>query len=121
MNNRRLDKGIQYFNSGKYYEAHDVWEELWLALPTSPEKDLLKGLIMAAAALHHYKRKEYAGTSKLVKRGMEVLGGVKGISMRIDVEALLGDLALFLEKLKSSREMSGEEFPKIKERGQRHE
>jgi len=116
IDDRRLDEGVQYFNSGKYREAHEVWEGLWLALTPSPEKDLLKGLIMAAAALHHYKRKEYAGTFKLVARCSEILQGVKRISANIDVETLRGDLALFVEEVKSSREISEEEFPRIKGR-----
>jgi len=116
MNNRSLGEGVHYFNSGKYREAHDVWEKLWLALTPSPEKDLLKGLIMAAAALHHYKQKEYAGTFKLVARCSEILQGVKGISVKIDVEMLLEDMALFLQKVNSSKEISEEEFPRIKER-----
>ena len=70
---------------------------------------------MAAAALHHYKRKEYAGTFKLVTRYTEILNGVKGISTKIDIEKLLGDLALFQQKIKSLKEISEEEFPRIKE------
>lgn len=32
MKNHRLDEGVGYFNSGKYYEAHNVWIELHLLI-----------------------------------------------------------------------------------------
>lgn len=42
---------IDLFNHGYYWEAHEVWEEIWIALQrTGPLADLFKGLIKLAAA-----------------------------------------------------------------------
>lgn len=44
-------RGIDLFNHGYYWEAHEVWESLWHAAGrTGPVADFLKGLIKLAAA-----------------------------------------------------------------------
>jgi hypothetical protein len=44
-------RGIQLFNAGYYWEAHECWEALWHAHGRhGPTADLLKGLIKLAAA-----------------------------------------------------------------------
>ena len=48
-------KGVVLFNARKFFEAHEVWEELWLVEP-EPEKTFLQGLIQVAAACHHDSR-----------------------------------------------------------------
>lgn len=43
--------GIALFNRGRFFAAHEAWEEIWRS--TTPEpKDLFQGLIQVAAALH---------------------------------------------------------------------
>jgi hypothetical protein len=43
--------GIDLFNHGYYWEAHEAWESLWHAAGrTGPVADFLKGLIKLAAA-----------------------------------------------------------------------
>lgn len=46
-----LVHGVELFNRGEHYAAHEAWEEVWRS--TTPEpKPLFQGLIQAAAALH---------------------------------------------------------------------
>ncbi len=46
--------GVELFNAGRHYEAHDAWEEVWRS--TTPEpKRLLQGLIQAAAGLYQIR------------------------------------------------------------------
>ena len=47
----QLRWGIDLFNHGYYWEAHEAWEQVWLALGRKgPRADLLKALIKLAAA-----------------------------------------------------------------------
>ncbi|MCP4174367.1 MAG: DUF309 domain-containing protein [Fuerstiella sp.] len=42
--------GMFLFNLGSYWEAHEAWEHLWMALGRSgSEADIVKGLIKLAA------------------------------------------------------------------------
>jgi len=44
--------GVDLFNHGFPWEAHEAWEPLWFAAPRErPERALLQGLIHAAAAV----------------------------------------------------------------------
>jgi len=44
-------EGIELFNRGDFYDAHETWEDVWRS--TTPEpKDLFQGLIQVAAGMH---------------------------------------------------------------------
>jgi uncharacterized protein len=65
INGDQFQRGIALFNSEEFFEAHEVWEELWLA-EAEPEKTFLQGLIQAAAAFHHYVRGNFSGAQSLL-------------------------------------------------------
>jgi predicted metal-dependent hydrolase len=44
------------FNSGQYYEAHDVLEDLWLGGEKGPNYPFFKGLIQFAGAFVHLQK-----------------------------------------------------------------
>jgi hypothetical protein len=47
----RFQRGVELFNAGYYWEAHEVWEDLWhVERRTGPTAEVLKGLIKLAAA-----------------------------------------------------------------------
>ena len=43
--------GLEAFHAGYYWEAHELWEAVWMCLPpASAERQLLRGLIQLANA-----------------------------------------------------------------------
>jgi uncharacterized protein len=47
-------EGIDLFNRGEHFAAHEVWEEIWRS--TTPEpRELFQGIIQVAAALHQFR------------------------------------------------------------------
>ena len=57
-------QGIAYFNACEFFEAHEVWEDLWKSY--SGELRLFyKGLIQAAVALHHFGNGNIRGARKV--------------------------------------------------------
>ncbi len=68
----KLRKGLRQFNRGQFFDAHETWEEIWLAAP-EPEKTFLQGIIQVAAAFHHYTRSNHRGTKSLLEAGLEKL------------------------------------------------
>src|SRR5215218_8720932 len=57
-------KGIAFFNACQFFEAHEVWEDLWKSY--SGELRLFyKGLIQAAVALHHFGNGNIRGARKV--------------------------------------------------------
>lgn len=57
-------RGIELFNSGAYWEAHEAWEEIWLEAD-GIQSEFLQGLIQCAAALLKYSRNEPAPARRL--------------------------------------------------------
>jgi len=53
-------RGVALFNQRRFFECHEVWEELWKP-STGEMRRLYQGLIQAAAALHHASRGNRAG------------------------------------------------------------
>jgi uncharacterized protein len=65
----RLKNGIELFNSEKFFEAHEVWEELWKNL-TEPEKTQLQAIIQCAVALYLLQEKRTPGAIKVWNRAI---------------------------------------------------
>jgi predicted metal-dependent hydrolase len=56
--------GILLFNRHDYFEAHEVWEALWMDR-AGPEKRFVQGLIQAAVGLLHFGNGNLRGAVKL--------------------------------------------------------
>src|SRR5437867_13299497 len=53
--------GVTLFNSGKFWHAHEAWEQVWLR-HAEDERLFFQGLIQLAAAYHHLiVKKNYRG------------------------------------------------------------
>lgn len=66
-------RGIDLFNHGYYWEAHEAWESLWHACGRSgPTADFLRGLIRLAAA--GFKARE--GRANGVRRHAQAAGAL---------------------------------------------
>jgi hypothetical protein len=86
-----LAKGVELFNSGKYEEAHEEFEMLWLSTQGS-DSDFFKGLVQAAIALHHFRRGNLEGASKLFTGHRRYLAPYLPIHMGVDVGAFLREM-----------------------------
>jgi predicted metal-dependent hydrolase len=64
--------GIVLFNRGDYFEAHEVWEDLWMET-AGADKKFYQGLIQAAVALCHFSNGNLRGASKLYRSSTDYL------------------------------------------------
>jgi uncharacterized protein len=71
--------GIDLFNHGYYWEAHEAWEGLWHAAGrTGRVADFLKGLIkLAAAGVKTREGSSLVGRQRHLLRAMELFDGVR--------------------------------------------
>ena len=65
----KFERGLRHFNAREFFEAHEVWEEVWLT-EGEPEKTFLQGIIQIAAAFHHYRRGNTDGAEALLAAGI---------------------------------------------------
>jgi uncharacterized protein len=81
---RQYLNGIDCFNSRSYFDAHEVWEEIWLR-STGDAKLFYQMLIQAAVGLHHYERENYRGARGMHKNVVEKLQSLPSIFMSLDL------------------------------------
>jgi hypothetical protein len=76
--------GVILFNRGDFFEAHDVWEELW-ADSAGPERRFYQGLIQTAVALLHFGNGNLRGAAKLYRSSREYLDPLGPSFLGIDL------------------------------------
>ena len=70
-------RGLDLFNAGYYWEAHEAWEQVWHACGRKGrDADLFKGLIKLAAAGVKHKEGNSLGAKRHARRAAELLSGV---------------------------------------------
>ena len=68
-----LAEGVELFNSGRYWDAHEVWEREWTPDRKGPESGFYKGLIQIAAGCLHYTRRNRRGAINKWRSGADYL------------------------------------------------
>lgn len=81
-------EGIQLFNAGHFWHAHEQWEECWLR-SSEPDSTFYKGIIQAAAALVHWQKGNPRGLHLNWAKSRPKLVGLPSPYMGIDVTSLL--------------------------------
>ncbi|MDZ7266324.1 MAG: DUF309 domain-containing protein [candidate division KSB1 bacterium] len=64
-----LARGVALFNAGAYWEAHEVWEQIWRRHPEA-WRFFVQGLIQAAAAHHQIRRRIRHGALKHLENAL---------------------------------------------------
>ncbi|MFO0846571.1 MAG: DUF309 domain-containing protein [Gemmataceae bacterium] len=78
--------GVVLFNAGDYFEAHEVWEDLW-AESHGRERKFYQGLIQAAVGLCHFHNGNLGGAAKLYRSSRDYMGGCGKRCLGLDLEA----------------------------------
>jgi len=91
--------GIELFNSGKYYEAHEPLEAAWMVTP-SPERDLYQGILQIGLAYYQISRGNFRGALKMFKRGQKNLAPLGEIMLGIDINQLKEDARVIESELR---------------------
>jgi uncharacterized protein len=110
--NEKFERGVADFNAGRFFEAHEVWEELWLAA-AEPEKTCLQGLIQVAAAFHHHGRGNARGAKSLLAAGIAKLARCPGDYRGVAIAELRREAKAWEEMLRNEQERTLPETPKI--------
>ena len=91
--------GIDLFNHGYHWEAHEVWEGLWHGSTDPVQREHLQALIQLAAAGVQHRLRHDSGRSRLARRASERLRTVEReagpVYMGIQVSRLATELGRF--------------------------
>ena len=86
----RARKGIQEYNAGEYYEAHEYLELAWRDTD-SPGRDLYQGILQVGVAYYQIQRGNYRGALKMFKRARGLLQPLPDVCQGVKVAALRRD------------------------------
>ena len=104
----RYLEGIEHFNVCDFFEAHEVWEDLWKDY-SGPSRKFYQGLIQVAVCLYHFGNGNIRGAKKLYHSSRAYLETYLPKHEGIDLEKLLAQLQTCCQPILDSTE----EFPKI--------
>jgi predicted metal-dependent hydrolase len=83
--------GIVHFNRGDYFEAHEVWEDLWREC-ASADRRFYQSLIQAAVALHHMRNGNHTGADRLFHSGRRYMEPYRPAYQGLDVDRFWKDM-----------------------------
>ncbi len=86
-------KGLEQFNAGEYFEAHETLEQAWNAEP-GPVRALYQAVLQVAVAYHHVLGRNYKGALKLFQRSRQWLNRLPPDTCQgVDLAQLRADAA----------------------------
>jgi predicted metal-dependent hydrolase len=83
-------KGIELFNLGEFYEAHEPLELAWMNT-RSPERDLYQGILQIGLAYFQISQGNYRGAVKMFNRGQRNLKPLGETLLGVDISQLRND------------------------------
>tara|TARA_Y100001970_G_scaffold20772_1_gene23457 strand:- start:12016 stop:12387 length:372 start_codon:yes stop_codon:yes gene_type:complete len=110
-----LCKGVDYFNEKKFYNAHEVWEELWTDYAL---KDALfiQGLIQLSVAFFHITNLNLRGSRNLFVKCLPKLKKFppnhRGFNL-LEIIDCAERSKIQVESIKKSNEFNWESAPRI--------
>jgi hypothetical protein len=107
-----FSRGIELFNTRRFFDAHETWEEIWLA-SAEPRKTFLQGIIQIAAAYHHYLRANRAGAHSLLAAGLRRLKPYPGAYHGIQLESLRAAAREWCDQLGDGGDPGVDRLPQI--------
>ena len=96
---RAFEAGLEAYERGDFFEAHEILEPAWMGTDDIAERDLYQGLIKLAAAFVHGARSNPAGVAKNLRGARERIaaGRSAGVKVGIDAQGLLDSIDRWLE------------------------
>jgi len=101
-------QGIAYFNACEFFEAHEVWEDLWKSY-AGELRLFYKGLIQAAVALHHFGNGNIRGARKVYRTSRSYLTEYGPVREGLDLEKFLAEFDQCFAEVAANEE----QFPNI--------
>ena len=88
----RFRDGVRLFNGGRYFEAHEAFEESLDQLETDPRWEFALALVQVAVGYHKWTSR-HPGAARMLGLGAEKLAVFPPDAWGIDVDALRRRLA----------------------------
>ncbi len=113
VNDPRFTQGRALFNSENWYQAHDLFEELWHET-IGPERQTIQGILQIAVAQIHLESGNKNGAMILFGEGLGRLKGFNTPDLGLDLEELCEIVGSRLNLLQQEIEIKNSPVPLLK-------
>lgn len=76
--------GIDLFNRREFFDAHEIWEDLWHDT-AGPDRRFYQGLIQAAVAVYHAGNGNGRGARRLFHSGRKYMSAFPSHHLGLDI------------------------------------
>lgn len=108
----RFAAGVGLFNRGEFFDAHEVWEDLWRDCAAA-DRRFYQALIQAAVALYHFGRGNLTGAARLYRSGRRYMEPYRPAHLGLAVDPFWDAMAAHLAAALGSTDFSGAPVPRI--------
>ena len=82
-----FEKGLNEYEKGDYFEAHEAWEDLWSDF-NFPDRKFIQGLIQLSVSFVHLNNGNMIGARNLLKKCQQKFSNYSGIHRQINIDEL---------------------------------
>jgi predicted metal-dependent hydrolase len=110
-----FQQGVTAYHQGDYFEAHEMWEDLWRDTPPGIDRTFLQGLIQVAAAMHKLRaHRKPSPAARLLGRAIDKLCLAPDGYRSVDTTRLLREARLAKQALEAVGELGAEQTPTLR-------
>jgi len=95
-------KGIEYFNTGFYFEAHDTFEEIWMD-ERGEDVRFYQGLVQLATGFYHLRMDNLKGAESQLNKGVVKLGKYKPEYRKLELTELLNQVVVCVDSIQNNQ------------------
>ena len=96
-----FEKGIEYFNSGYFFEAHDTFEEIWME-ERGEDVRFYQGLVQLATGFYHLRMDNLKGAESQLKKGVAKLEKYKPEYRNLELSELLNHVSVCVGSIQNN-------------------
>ena len=104
---------LNLFNSHKWYEAHDAFEEIWNSVD-GDERQVIQGILQVSVSQFHLSKGNLNGATILLGEGLGRIKYRTKINLGIDLESFCKCLENLLRKLQYKEILDENDKPYLK-------
>jgi len=95
---------FELFNAGRFFEAHEALESLWLPMRGGADARFYQGLIQVAGAFVHFRGDRRGPGVALLRSGRQHLAGYPATHLGLDVARVRQQVTEWLGRAENGRQ-----------------
>ena len=110
-----FQRGLDEYDKGEYFEAHEAWEDLWSDY-NFPDRKFVQGLIQLSVSFVHLRNSNLRGAKSLMRKCILKFNNYSGIHRGIILEDLKHSLDKILneyETINIASDFNNDNIPEL--------